>query len=408
MFNRAKAFWNKLFLDPLADAREQSIFKMMNNYTPTFNYVENPYDTKIVRKAVHTIATNGAKLRAKHIRKKDGKLEVQSTNFEYLLNIRPNYFMSAFDFLYKIITQLLLKNNAFVYIERDERGNIKGYHPINSRYTELIEYKEDLFIRFYFPNGNKLSASYDDVIHLRRYFNNNDIYGESNKCIINGLNVIQAADDSIINATKQSAFLRGLLKYNQILKPEDIKSHRNNFVKDYLNINDSSGIAALDQKADYIELKNDPKMVDSNQMKFLSEDMLAYFGTNEDIVSSNYTEDQWNAFYESVLEPISIQMSQEFTYKSFTEREMGHGNEIMFEPNRIQYASIKTKIELIKTMWPMAVIKKDEMREIFNLQSMDEGGNDYVQTLNYIVASDAQEYQIGKKNNDKGVDENGD
>lgn len=408
MFNRTKAFWNKLFLDPLADAREQSIFKMMNNYTPTFNYVENPYDTKIVRKAVHTIATNGAKLRAKHIRKKDGKLEVQSTNFEYLLNIRPNYFMSAFDFLYKIITQLLLKNNAFVYIERDERGNIKGYHPINSRYTELIEYKEDLFIRFYFPNGNKLSASYDDVIHLRRYFNNNDIYGESNKCIINGLNVIQAADDSIINATKQSAFLRGLLKYNQILKPEDIKSHRNNFVNDYLNINDSSGIAALDQKADYIELKNDPKMVDSNQMKFLSEDMLAYFGTNEDIVSSNYTEDQWNAFYESVLEPISIQMSQEFTYKSFTEREMGHGNEIMFEPNRIQYASIKTKIELIKTMGPMAVIKKDEMREIFNLPSMDEGGNDYVQTLNYIVASDAQEYQIGKKNNDKGVDENGD
>lgn len=37
------------------------------------------------------------------------------------------------------------------------------------------------------------------------------------------------------------------------------------------------------------------------------------------------------------------------------------------------------------------------MREIFNLPSMDEGGNDYVQTLNYIVASDAQEYQIGKK-----------
>ena len=54
---------------------------------------------------------------------------------------------------------------------------------------------------------------------------------------------------------QNSQLLRGLLKYNQILKPEDIKSHRNNFVKDYLNINDSSGIAALDQKADYIELK---------------------------------------------------------------------------------------------------------------------------------------------------------
>ena len=39
MFNRAKAFWNKLFLDPLADARTKH-FKMMNNYTPTFNYVK--------------------------------------------------------------------------------------------------------------------------------------------------------------------------------------------------------------------------------------------------------------------------------------------------------------------------------------------------------------------------------
>ncbi|TES23120.1 phage portal protein, partial [Staphylococcus epidermidis] len=118
MFNRAKAFWNKLFLDPLADAREQSIFKMMNNYTPTFNYVENPYDTKIVRKAVHTIATNGAKLRAKHIRKKDGKLEVQSTNFEYLLNIRPNYFMSAFDFLVRLVVSEMSLRESSVTIEQ--------------------------------------------------------------------------------------------------------------------------------------------------------------------------------------------------------------------------------------------------------------------------------------------------
>ena len=407
MFRRTIAFWNKLFIDPLENAREKSVFKMMNNYTPTFNYVSNPYDAKIVRKAIHTIATNGAKLRAKHIRKKDGKSEIQNTDYDYLLNIRPNYFMSAYDFLYKIITQLLITNNSYVYIERDNKGSVVGYHPINSKYTELIEYKGDLYIKFYFNNGNKLSASYDDVIHLRRYFNNNDIYGESNQCIINGLNVIQAADDSIVNATKQSAFLRGLLKYNQILKSDDMKKHRKEFIDDYLTMNDSSGIAALDQKAEYIELKNDPKMVDSNQMKFLSDDMLAYFGTNEDIVSSNYTEDQWNAFYESVLEPISIQMSQEFTYKSFTSREIGHGNEIMFEPNRIQYASIKTKIELIKTMGPMAVIKKDEMREIFNLPSMDEGGDDYVQTLNYIVAADAQEYQLGKKDEEEGNDEDG-
>lgn len=54
---------------------------------------------------------------------------------------------------------------------------------------------------------------------------------------------------------QNSQLFKRFIKIQSNLKPEDIKSHRNNFVKDYLNINDSSGIAALDQKADYIELK---------------------------------------------------------------------------------------------------------------------------------------------------------
>ncbi|MEF7566441.1 phage portal protein, partial [Bacillus infantis] len=104
------------------------------------------------------------------------------------------------------------------------------------------------------------------------------------------------------------------------------------------------------------------------------------------IIMSNYNEDEWDAFYENVLEPIALQMSLEFTSKLFTDREQGFGNEIIFEANRLQYASTKTKVQLIKEIMPFGILSKNEGREIFNLSPI-EGGDEYIQTLNVVNAA---------------------
>lgn len=371
---------------------EQTQFQMMNNFIPTFTAIEDPYESPTVRKAIHTIATNAAKLRAKHIRRTSDNIIAAESNIDYLLNVRPNYFMSAFDFQYKVITNLLLKNNAFIYIDRDEKGNVIGFHPLSTGNFTILEYNAELYIKFHFGNGRQFTSHYDNFIHLRRFFNGNDLFGDSNALINDKINVIKTSDDSIVNTVKQSAFLRGLLKYTTMLKPEDLKRERDRFIADYMNINDATGVAALDNKADYIELKNNPQMTNRDQMKFLEDDMLSYFNINPKIVNSSYTEDEWNAFYESVLEPLSIQMSQEFTYKVFTRNEISYGNEIMFEPNRLQYASTKTKIALVQYLAPLGVLSKNEIREIFNMSKM-EGGDMFLQTLNVVDASKANQYQ---------------
>lgn len=375
----------------------QTQFQLMNSFIPAFHSIENPYDSPTVRKAIHTIATNGAKLKGKHIRRTSSDIVPQESNLDYLLNVRPNYFMSAFDFQYKVITNLLLNNNVFIYIDRDEKGNVMGFHPLSTGNFIILEYQAELYIKFQFGNGRTFTSHYDNFIHLRRYYNGNDLFGESNALINDKVNVIKTSDDSIVNAVKQSAFLRGLLKFNTMLKPDDMKRERDRFISDYMNVSDATGVAALDSKAEYIELKNNPQMTNRDQMKFLEEDMLSYFNINPKIVNSSYTEDEWNAFYESVLEPISLQMSQEFTYKVFTRNEISYGNEIMFEPNRLQYASIKTKIALVQYLAPLAVLSKNEVREIFNMSKI-EGGDVFLQTLNVVDSSKANQYQ--------GVDDN--
>ena len=64
-------------------------------------------------------------------------------------------------------------------------------------------------------------------------------------------------------------------------------------------------------------------------------------------------------------------MSLEFSNKIFTPTEKSFGNEILFESNRLQYASNKTKIELVR--YCSNILTINEQREVFNLTPVDNG-----------------------------------
>ena len=129
----------------------------------------------------------------------------------------------------------------------------------------------------------------------------------------------------------------------------------------------------------------------------IKNEILDYFNLNENIIQSKYSEDEWNAFYESVLEPLGIQIGMEFTNKIFTYGERYHGNKIIFEANRLQYASNKTKIEVARYLNNYLYI--DEIREILNLAPLPNGeGQKLMQDLNHINSNIADTYQGGGNN----------
>jgi len=93
-----------------------SRLQMLSGYTPVFTpWSGKPYEADVVRSAVDAIARNAAKLKAKHIRRVDGQIIPVGGQIERLLQVRPNPNMNAYDFLYKLITTLMIDNNAFAY-----------------------------------------------------------------------------------------------------------------------------------------------------------------------------------------------------------------------------------------------------------------------------------------------------
>lgn len=396
-----------------AGSFRSSVMKMrfLNGFNPTFTpFGDNTYESDVVRSTVDAIARNAAKIKAKHIRVVNGKIQNAGGGIERLLSMRPNPKENAYIFLYKVITQLLLRSNAFILIDRGgamERYRIKGFYPVDCVRAEMLETKDDRFIRFSTKQGQIYTVPYADVIHLRRFYYSDSDFGSSNEApLLPTLELIHATNQGIINAIKSSAFVRGILKFTQNLQPADRKKQTEDFIRDYLNPENGGGIAATDVKADFTPLNSEPKMIDAKQMALIEQKVYKYFGVNEKIVNSSYSEDDWNAFYESVIEPIAIQLSLETTAKTFSENEQNHGNEIIYEANRLQYASVKTKLDL-REMVDRGAMTPNEWREAFNMAPVD-GGDELIRRLDTAAVNAEPVKKEPKKEAPKGGEEEDD
>lgn len=373
--------------------------QLVNGYEAVFtNYDGQIYDNPTVRACIDTIARNAAKLNPKHIRSTDKNYKILNEDIYHIIAEQPNEIMNAYDFYYKIFSELYLNNNVFVYIMRDENLKVIGLYPILFNQADFIEYQNQIYVKFRFGTGKIRTVAYNDLIHLRRFFCKNDILGGSNLPVVSALSFQHILKEGIINAIKITMSIKGYLKSTKsMLSPKDAKKLRDNFIKDFVSDDNSSGIGALDATTDFKEVNLDPTVASDAQMTDNKNEILDYFNLNENIIQSKYSEDEWNAFYESVLEPLGIQIGMEFTNKIFTYGERYHGNKIIFEANRLQYASNKTKIEVARYLNNYLYI--DEIREILNLAPLPNGeGQKLMQDLNHINSNIADTYQGGGNN----------
>lgn len=345
------------------------------------------YHSDIVRSCVRPKSRAIGKLVAKHIRNNatEGFKVNPEVYIRFLLE-DPNPYMSGQMLQEKLATQLELNNNAFAYIHRDDNGYPIEIYPIQALNAEAIYDRSGLlYLKFVMRNGKMVTFPYSDIIHLRQDYNTNDIFGESPAAALTPLmEIVNTTDQGIVKAIKNSNVVRWLLKYTQSLRPEDIKKNTEEFVKNYLSTESTTvGAAATDAKADAIQVNPHDFVPNAVQMDKTTQRIYSFFNINEKIIQSKYTEDEWNAYFESVIEPLSMQLSNEYTRKLFTRRERGFGNKIIFEASSLQYAAMKTKLNLLQ-MVDRGAMTPNEWREVLNLGPI-EGGDKPIRRLDTAV-----------------------
>ena len=375
-------------------------FKELGSYKSNFSYFGSDiYQSDDVRTCIRALSEHTSKANPR----------CSDKNIERLLSLNPNKYMNGKDMLAKLRNILEVKNTAFLYIERDNKNQVIGFYPVPFQSFKGLESGNRLYVQFEFDGdaARRLVVSWDDLAVLRKDYIFGDIGGENNKPLFKTLDVINTMDNGIDNAVKSTANLRGILKSTKaMLSPDDLKKQKETFVRDYMNLENEGGIASLDATQDFKEINLKPTTATAEEADAYRERVYRYFGVNKKIIQSSYSESEYDAFYESRIEPFLVALSLELTRKIFTPRELSFGNEVWYESNRLQYASAKTKISMVALV-DRGLMTPNEYRELFNMPPY-EGGDEFVLRLDTSKTGDSTDDStgnpVGRPKNDESED----
>lgn len=359
------------------------------------------YKSDIVRSCIRPKVKAIGKLVGKHIREDEEKGIVLNPEpyIRFLLE-EPNPYMSGQQLQEKLANQLCLNNNAFALIVRNEDMLPVQIYPIPAVFAEA-KYADngELYIKFQYRNGKTDKFWYSDIIHLRNDFNENDIFGDSPASALTGLmEVVGTIDQGIIKAIKNSGIIRWLLTYNTSMRDEDIKKNVEEFVKNYLSIeSETFGAAGVDAKVTATRIEPKDYVPNAAQTEKTIERIYSFFNTNKKIVQSDWTEDEWNAYYEAEIEREAIQMGDVYTLRLFSRRERSCHNRIVFEASNLQCASLQTKLGFV-AMVDRGAMLPNEWRATMNMAPI-AGGDKPIRRLDTQVV-DMIESLMEKMNNE--------
>jgi HK97 family phage portal protein len=385
--------------------------KMLDGTTPVYSTTRDVYSYDIVQMAIDCIATEISKLQPRHIRTDRDRMQTTPNSaINRLFKFAPNDLMTTRDFLEKVVWQLYTQYNCFIYpmydTITDRDGNVRreytGFYPLNpSVVTFLQDEAGTLFVRFEFMGGAHFELPYDSVIHLRKRFSQNEIMGggmngrPDTSALLKAASINETVTEGLAKAVKSSLTIRGILKIQTMLDDETRKAERDKF--EAVIKSGDIGILPLDIKSEYVDLKPDPKMIDKDTLEFIQSKVLFWYGVPLKILSGDFSDEEYQAWYEKTLEPLIISFGQAFSKALFTNREMNFGNEIVFYHRNMMYLSTNSKLKLIEIAGQQGLLTDDQKLAILGYPPLGDGtGARRTISLNFVSTDIADEYQLNR------------
>lgn len=385
----------------------------LDGFVPIFSqFGTNIYASDVVQQALKCIVDEIKKLNPTHVRYVgNDPVPVEGDIQEVLSN--PNELMTTSEFLEKVTWLLLMNYNAFIiptyYTWKDEKTGVErrryeSLYPIKPTQVDFIQDASGkLYAKFMFWNGYETTIPYDDVIHVRynysvnQYMGGNEMGQPDHEALLKTLGLNYDLLNGVAKAMKASYAVNGIVKYNTLMDDGKTEAALRELERKLKNSED--GFLPIDLKADFVPLQRTVSLVDANTLKFIDEKILRNFGVPLAILTGDYTKEQYEAFYQKTLEPITIALSQAFTKKMFSRRERAFGNKIALYPKELIFMTVQQTLDMINILSPTGGMFENEKRVALGLRPIPELEGKRFMSLNWIDANNADQYQVGKNEN---------
>ena len=367
--------------DALREAK--SFFQTLTAYTPVFtNWGGAIYESEIVRAAIDARARHISKLKVETIGTANPSLQSK-------LALGPNQWQTWSQFLYRVSTILDVTNTAFIVPVFDERMVITGVYPILPSCVSLMEYEDEIWLRYQFRDGQFAAVEYKKCAVLTKHQYKSDFFGDSNAPLKETMQLIHIQNQGIQEGVKNAATFRFMATLNNFSSAADLAKERQRFTESNLSTESKSGGFLLfpNTYKDVKQIDVRPYSIDSEQMKQIRENVFNYFGVSEAVLQNSAKNEELEGFFDGAIEPFAIQFSEAMTKMLFSERERAQGSYLIANANRLQYMSTSQKVQMAQQLLDRGVMSRNEARELFNYDTI-EGGDTFFIRGEYINADE--------------------
>lgn len=378
--------------------KQSSRVELFSAYEPVFRtWSGKVYESQLVRQSIEAHAKQASKLKFSMTGSAKQRLRAE-------LRRGPNEFETWPDFFERCSNIYRTENNLFISPVLDEFGELRGYWPLYPSNSEVRIKDGITYLVFQFANGKTMAMEIDKIGRMKRNQLGSDWFGEPNTPLNDTLEMDAMTVQGIIEGIKNASGYQFMAELQESMFEEDVKKARERF--DELNFGKKTGGRGLLlfngnlKNAKQLEAQKMP--VDAEQMKLIRENVFAYFGTNEEILTNAADSVKQDAFYNNETEPFLIKLGTALTRMTFTPREEQAGNGIILTSNQLQYMSPTEKVSVAKELGDRGALMIDEIRELFNYPPLADGKGQHAPIRGeYYYAGEDREGKDDKKDTEE-------
>ena len=294
-----------------------------------------------------------------------------------LVSRKPNESYNSFNFRKAMLTQLLLRGNAYVLPMRSG-ANLSGLELIDTELVQIDTTSGVLKYKVYLTTGVTMNLDADQIIHIKYWTFDG----------INGVSPIVYAKEIIGSSMAATAHMggfygnggmpKGVLQLQGTIKdPDRIKAIGSQW--DQLNKENKGRTAVLTEGAEYKPVAanfQESQLIES--LKFSVEEICRLYsvpphkiGHMEGAGYANSIEAQNAQFVSDCIRPLVEAIEMEFSNKLL------NGNRrFVMDIKALTRGDIQTEVQRNVSYWNIGAMSANEIRQMEGLPPI-EGGNEY-------------------------------
>jgi len=395
-----------------------SLIQYLNSTPGEFNlHGEKALNEIITYVCIKLLSETLAKLPLKIYEDKDGIKKATSHYLYPFFKLRPNPYMSAFDFWKTVETLRNLYGNSYVWLDFIEggknAGKIQGFYPLNPERMEiwvdnvgLLSSKNTIWYIYTDNAGVQHKLESTDLLHFKSLTTDGIVGISPIELLRNSIENAKASEQFLNKSFKNGMQSAGIINYVGDLSPEAEQTFREKFEQMSSGLKNANRISLLPIGYQYQPLSL--KLTDAQFLentKFTAQQITAAFGIKlhqiNELVKSSYssTSEANREFYSDTMLAILTMYEQEITYKCFLNSEIQAGIYAKFNVDVMLRADPKTRYESYAKAIQNGVKTVNECRALEEDPPLP-GGDQLIVNGNFIpLTMVGSQYSKGSDNN---------